>query len=334
MSKTIGILGGMGPLATADLFRKITCLTKASCDNDHIRVYIDSNARIPDRTAAILSGGTNPVPEMTSALRHLEACGADCIIMPCNTAHYFLPQLQAKTETPFLSMLAATAKTCAAKFPGKTAAILGTKGTLATGLYDRALEAVRMIVREPSLSYDVVTCVTGAMVPQLEAFRDMLLSEGVRHWRLFSIFPMGRAKNDPTLRMTDAQFREMLEFIRRTRQEGRIEVSYACEGFLGGYEAEVRDHFYQCAAGVSVASIRVDGAISGCTSIRANYHQGNIYRDQFWDVWQNRFGPFRDREWARRGECADCRMFRYCQGGGMHLRGDDGELLYCHYHRL
>lgn len=80
--------------------------------------------------------------------------------------------------------------------------------------YDRALEAVRMIVREPSLSYDVVTCVTGAMVPQLEAFRDMLLSEGVRHWRLFSIFPMGRAKNDPTLRMTDAQFREMLEFIR------------------------------------------------------------------------------------------------------------------------
>ena len=200
--------------------------------------------------------------------------------------------------------------------------------------YDRALEAVRMIVREPSLSYDVVTCVTGAMVPQLEAFRDMLLSEGVRHWRLFSIFPMGRAKNDPTLRMTDAQFREMLEFIRRTRQEGRIEVSYACEGFLGGYEAEVRDHFYQCAAGVSVASIRVDGAISGCTSIRANYHQGNIYRDQFWDVWQNRFGPFRDREWARRGECADCRMFRYCQGGGMHLRGDDGELLYCHYRRL
>ena len=200
--------------------------------------------------------------------------------------------------------------------------------------YDRALEAVRMIVREPSLSYDVVTCVTGAMVPQLEAFRDMLLSEGVRHWRLFSIFPMGRAKNDPTLRMTDAQFREMLEFIRRTRQEGRIEVSYACEGFLGGYEAEVRDHFYQCAAGVSVASIRVDGAISGCTSIRANYHQGNIYRDRFWDVWQNRFEPFRNREWARKGECADCRMFRYCLGGGMHLRGDDGELLYCHYKRL
>lgn len=200
--------------------------------------------------------------------------------------------------------------------------------------YDRALQAIRMIVREPSLAFDVVTCVTGAMVPQLEAFRDMLLAEGVAHWRLFSIFPMGRAKHDPTLRITDEQFRTLMEFIRRTRREGRIDASYACEGFLGGYEAEVRDHFYECAAGVTVASIRVDGAISGCTSIRANFHQGNIYRDRFWEVWEHRFKPFRDREWMRTGACADCRMFRYCQGGGMHLRDDDGSLLYCHYKRL
>ena len=109
MGKTIGILGGMGPLATADLFRKITLLTDAACDNEHIRVYIDSNARIPDRTAAILSGGPDPVPEMASALRSLERCGADCVIMPCNTAHYFLPRLQAMTSLPFLSMLEATA---------------------------------------------------------------------------------------------------------------------------------------------------------------------------------------------------------------------------------
>ena len=116
MEKTIGILGGMGPLATADLFRKITLLTDAARDNDHIRVYIDSNARIPDRTAAILSGGKDPVPEMASALRSLEACGASCVIMPCNTAHYFLPRLQAMTKLPFISMLEATAKTCAAQY--------------------------------------------------------------------------------------------------------------------------------------------------------------------------------------------------------------------------
>lgn len=200
--------------------------------------------------------------------------------------------------------------------------------------YDRALEAIRLIVREPGLAYDVITCVTGPMVPRLEQFRELLIAEGVKHWRLFSIFPVGRAKDDDTLRMSNEEFRTMLEFIRRSRKRGGIEVSYACEGFLGRYETEVRDHFYQCAAGISVASIRVDGAISGCTSIRANFHQGNIYHDRFWEVWQNRFEPFRNREWARKGECADCKMFRYCLGGGMHLHDDRGDLLYCHYHRL
>lgn len=140
MKKTIGILGGMGPMATVDLFQKIVALTQASCDSDHIRVYIDSNSAIPDRTAAILSGGPDPVPEMASALRHLEACGADCIILPCNTAHYYLPQLQAMTERPILSMLDATAQACASRFPGQTAAVLATTGTLATGLYDHALD--------------------------------------------------------------------------------------------------------------------------------------------------------------------------------------------------
>ena len=140
MKKSIGILGGMGPLATADLFRKIVLLTDAARDNDHIRVYIDDNASIPDRTAAILSGGADPLPAMTDSLRKLEACGADCIIMPCNTAHYFLPRLQALTALPFLSMLEATAKACAARFPDGTAAVLATKGTLSAGLYQAALE--------------------------------------------------------------------------------------------------------------------------------------------------------------------------------------------------
>ena len=140
MKKSIGILGGMGPLATADLFRRIVLLTDAARDNDHIRIYIDDNASIPDRTAAILSGGTDPLPAMTDSLRKLEACGADCFIMPCNTAHYFLPRLQALTKVPLLSMLEATAKACAARFPGGTAAVLATKGTLSAGLYQAALE--------------------------------------------------------------------------------------------------------------------------------------------------------------------------------------------------
>ena len=200
--------------------------------------------------------------------------------------------------------------------------------------YQRALDALRMIAADGTVAYDAVTCVTGALVPRLNEMKELLIANGIKHWRIFTIFPVGRAADDPTLRLTDEQFREVMEFIRRTRREGRIDLTYACEGFLGGYETEVRDSFYYCSAGVTTASIRVDGAISGCTSIRSNFDQGNIYRDNFWEVWSSRYEPFRDRSWARRDECADCRMFRYCQGGGMHLRDEEGKLLMCHYKRL
>lgn len=141
MKKTIGILGGMGPMATADLFRKITALTDAEGDSGHIRVYIDSNPSIPDRTAAILEGGEDPVPAMADALGKLERCGADGIIMPCNTAHYFLPRLERLTRLPFLSMIEAAAGACRERFPGKTVGILATAGTLSAGLYQDALAA-------------------------------------------------------------------------------------------------------------------------------------------------------------------------------------------------
>ena len=182
MKKSIGILGGMGPLATADLLRKITLHTRAACDADHIRVFIDSNPAIPDRTAAILSGGADPVPEMTHALRSLEKCGADCIIMPCNTAHYFLPRLQALTGILFISMLEATAKACAAAYPGKTAAILGTRGTLKTRLYHDALAAQGVPALTPDeaeqdelmrLIYDVVKA-NRPLAPEAQAWASLL----------------------------------------------------------------------------------------------------------------------------------------------------------------
>ena len=111
-------------------------------------------------------------------------------------------------------------------------------------------------------------------------------------------------------------------------------ASYGCEGFLAGYEMRVRTNPFECHAGVGVASIRVNGDISGCPSVRANFTQGNIYEDNFWDVWQNRFEKFRNRSWAKRGKCADCKMWQYCEGNGLHLYDDDENLLLCHYQRL
>lgn len=196
--------------------------------------------------------------------------------------------------------------------------------------YTKAMEAVRLLART-NLAWDVVTCVNGRNIKYLPELKRSLYEAGVRRWRLFSIFPQGRAKQYPEFKLSDADFRYLLDFIKETREENLVHASYACEGFLGAYEGEVRDYLYRCAAGMSVASVLIDGSISACTSIRSNYIQGNIYKDDFWSVWENGFQKYRYRDWAKKGECADCKMFRYCEGGGMHLHGDNGELFICHY---
>ena len=200
--------------------------------------------------------------------------------------------------------------------------------------FERADAAIKMLVRTPDIVWDIVTCVNPRNYSRLDEFKEYLISIGVRNWRLFSIFPMGRAADNPELQLSDEQFRGLFEFIKRTRAEGRIHASYGCEGFLGPYEGEVRDYYFHCRAGVEVASVLCDGSISGCTSIRSNFHQGNIYHDDFMEVWENRFERFRDREWMRTGLCADCKLFKFCRGNGMHLRDGEGHLLQCHLQRL
>ncbi|MCI6161616.1 MAG: TIGR04133 family radical SAM/SPASM protein [Prevotellaceae bacterium] len=195
-------------------------------------------------------------------------------------------------------------------------------------------QAIDMLVGTPSLVFDIVTCINRRNYSQMDAMKEFLIAKGVKRWRLFSIFPVGRAANDSDMRLSNEEFRGLFNFIKATRKEGRIRADYGCEGFLGNYEGDVRNHFFSCQAGVSVGSVLVDGSISACASIRADYHQGNIYTDDFMDVWESRFVPYRDREWMRKGECARCKYFRYCKGNGMHLRDGDGNLLFCHLKRL
>ena len=193
--------------------------------------------------------------------------------------------------------------------------------------------SLTMIVGTP-LAFDVVTCVNQRTIDHLPEIRDMLWSLGVRDWRVFGIDPMGRAASNPELLLTDEQFRYLMDFIVSEREAGR-HVSYSCEGYLGTYEGRVRDHLYQCAAGISIASILIDGSISACTSIRGKYYQGNIYRDSFWSVWEHGFKPYRDRTWMKQSEpCKDCKAWTFCEGNGMHLRREDGSLMLCHLHRL
>ena len=200
--------------------------------------------------------------------------------------------------------------------------------------FDRAVDAIRMMVETPDLVFDVVTCVNKHSLLRLEEMKEFLIKLGVKRWRVFTIVPMGRASHDEELQLSNAEFRQVMEFIRKTKKEGRIRLDYGCEGFLGNYEGEVRNHFFACQAGITVGSVLIDGSISSCSSIRSDYHQGNIYEDDFMEVWENKVHPYRDREWMRTGECADCKYFRYCKGNGMHLRNEKGELYFCHLKRL
>ena len=138
MKKTIGIIGGMGPLATADLFLKIIRSTNASRDQDFPHVIVDCNTDIPDRTAAILSGGEDPVPQLVRSAHALEMAGADVLVMPCNTAHWFYDALCRQTHLPVLHMLRLTADWLERQGIC-TVGLLATDGTIQTGIYETLL---------------------------------------------------------------------------------------------------------------------------------------------------------------------------------------------------
>jgi len=151
MKKTLGIIGGMGPLATVKMFEKIVLYTDAKSDQEHIHVLIDNNTNIPDRTYYILHGGDSPVEQLLKSANDLESIGADFLIMPCNTAHYFYEDLKNSIGIPFLSMIEETAK--AIRNNDKTikkVGLLATEGTYKTNVYDYEFIKYGLEVVKPS----------------------------------------------------------------------------------------------------------------------------------------------------------------------------------------
>ena len=148
--KVIGILGGMGPEATIDLFYKIIKFTPAEKDQDHLRIIIDNNPKIPDRTAAILGKGEDPLPALQETARNLEKAGADFIIIPCNTAHYYLPQIQESIRIPILNMIEETAKETQKKNSSiKKVGLLASIGTYKTKIYRQYFKKFNIVVISP-----------------------------------------------------------------------------------------------------------------------------------------------------------------------------------------
>ena len=134
--KIVGILGGMGPEATVDLFQKILRATPAQSDQEHLRIIIDCNSKIPDRTAAINGKGEDPFPYLRESALLLARAGADFIIIPCNAAHFWHSEIQKHVEIPVLHIMKAAADYTAKKLPGiEKVGLLAASGTVKVGLY-------------------------------------------------------------------------------------------------------------------------------------------------------------------------------------------------------
>jgi len=195
--------------------------------------------------------------------------------------------------------------------------------------------AIELAAGSERLNFDVVSCVNRRNLNELPSIYNYLLAKGVKAWRLFTIIPIGRAKEDPELILSNEEFKEMLDFIADHRTKGQLDVKFSCEGYVGSYESKVRDTPFFCRAGVNIGSILIDGSISACPNIDHSFIQGNIYSDNFHHIWESSFTPFRDRSWTRKGRCSTCKDYTDCQGNGFHnWHGDKSNPLVCHKGKL
>lgn len=140
MNKILGVLGGMGPLATAEFMKKVITLTPAKTDQEHIPMLIRNIPQVPDRTTFIMTGENDPFEQLKNGFQELTAAGASCIVIPCNTAHFWYGRLTQDSNIHTISIIDSVVnKICDIGY--KKIAVLATNATIKAQLYQKALEA-------------------------------------------------------------------------------------------------------------------------------------------------------------------------------------------------
>jgi radical SAM protein with 4Fe4S-binding SPASM domain len=187
--------------------------------------------------------------------------------------------------------------------------------------WKRAMDGVMNLLRVGGFqAVQITTVCSHKSVQELDALYDILKNVDIDSWRVVNMDPIGRAKAHPELLLTKEDYRTMFEFIRNKRIAGEP-VCYGCSHYLGmEYEREVRDWYFLCTAGLYTASITVNGDIIACLDIehRPEFIQGNILKDRFKDVWENRFEIFRRDLSEDCEKCRNCSEQKYCHGDAFH----------------
>lgn len=189
----LGVVGGVGPAATVDFLQKVVRSTPARRDQDHLRLLVEQNPQIPDRTEHLVGQGADPTLALYATCKKLQAGEADLIAIPCNTAHAFVERIQPHLDIPIMNMLTVTVSHVRESFPMlRKVGLLATNGTLASGIYRQALEeqGLTEIVPQPALQTRVMTAIyglqgvkagftSGQCVDDVGAAIDDLVSQGV-----------------------------------------------------------------------------------------------------------------------------------------------------------
>jgi len=160
--KVVGILGGMGPEATVDFFAKVIALTPAKRDQDHLRIIINNNPKILDRTEAILTKDESLFPILVKTAKNLERAGVDFIVIPCNTVHYFYEDLVREVSIPILHMIREVVYAVKASLPRcKRLGLIATTGTIISNLYQKEFLKVggEVIVPDPQCQAKVMDAI-------------------------------------------------------------------------------------------------------------------------------------------------------------------------------
>jgi radical SAM enzyme (rSAM/lipoprotein system) len=201
--------------------------------------------------------------------------------------------------------------------------------------YDRAVNSLKLFVNSGRLkAIDAITCVNAKNIDQLEEMYGVLKSIGVDGWRLFTIFPKGRAETNKELLLNRELLIKLFNFIKEKRNSGdNMYVSYSEEGYLGcDWEREVRDDFFYCGAGIHVGGLLSDGTYSACPSLSREWAQGHVDELPFSQAWETHYKNMRDRKWMKTGECSSCKEWKNCNGSSLHLWDwKEGKTKVCHY---
>ncbi|RDE22847.1 amino acid racemase [Motiliproteus coralliicola] len=169
--KTVGIIGGMGPEATVDLMRRVIELTPASDDADHIRMLVDNNPKVPSRIKALIDGdGESPAPCLIEMAQGLERQGADFLVIPCNTAHHYYPEVAASVEIPVLNLIELTANAAKEQQPAlERVGLLASSALQRIHLYEPWFEALRVKILYPSQQPAVMELIRAVKAKQQTA---------------------------------------------------------------------------------------------------------------------------------------------------------------------